>query len=321
MSRDKIRQPDAQGDDAAIVAVANGSRRNAFLRVRLIVVLALVALVQCALPSSAQQSVTMPTVVELIRTTNGPSHLQVAFTNGSDGSISAAVGLWTLTAAGTPSGTGLIVTPGGHLAPQSNQTGPATGCVVLPVRPPTLCESRVAGVAVVDLSLDTTSARETSKIVLAFVGDKRSFSAKLDSSTTGWRMLSLVRRVQVQRTQDLGGAYAISASEGVEHFTGATLPGGTFGSLTIAALPCRELSDGQSTGRGNATLTGGASPVPLGCPDGPSLAGAGSRRQTSWKFQGDVYGTTAAGIQVTNKAMEVSSSPEDVRLLTVDGPF
>lgn len=271
-------------------------------------------------PSSATTSYRTTTVVEFVRTTDEPSHLAMHFTNGTDGSVSAAVGIWVLGGSTRLLESGLLVLPGGYLAPETNADG-KIGCVLLPVRPVTLCESRVGGQLIVDLSIDTKGPRDARRVVLGFVGDSRLFSVALTSANRGWRMVRLQRRVGIKRTQDLAGTYAISASESVEHFTGASLPGGRFGSLAVAALPCRDFGLGlPTTGRGSAVLAGAPAPIPMGCPNGVSVAGALARGATTWVLHGDVYGTTSSGLQVTPRVNAVSYSPEDVRLMTVDGP-
>lgn len=263
----------------------------------------------------------MTSVVELIRTSDGPTHLALNLTNGTDGTVSAVVGLWLLKDPQVLANSGLLVTPGGYQAPETNATGAPLGCVALPIRPATLCESRSGGTTLAALTLDTVSRNDVRRIVLAFVGDARLFSVGLARESRGWQLRRIARRVGIKRTQDIEGTYVITSSESIEHFRRTSLRGGTRGSLATAALPCRPIGDSASTGSGYAQLTGGPSTIQMGCPDGRVLASSTTSRGTRWQLEGDVYGTTYAGRPVDGSAQLIAPAAEDIRLLVVDGPF
>ena len=259
-------------------------------------------------------------VVEFTRVGPPASQLDVNFTNGTDGSISAALGIWDLNRQAAITGWGLLVTPGGYQTPETNATGSKLGCVTLPAQPALVCQSRVGGSTHGEITVDPRRTNNTSTVVMAFVGDKRLLQVQLKSDSSGWVMHRLNRAVRILRTQDLHDTYLISSSESVEHFQHANLPGGPHGSLVAAGIPCRGIA-AAATGYGAATLAGGAHTQQLNCPSGPIFAFAVARKTTDWQLAGDVWGSTTSAIQLTGALQENSASSEDVRMLEVDGPF
>lgn len=284
---------------------------------------ALVAILTGALlaPAAAAAPAGSGTVVFLTRTTNAPSVLEAKYSAGTDGRSSSAVGFWSLDGRGQALEGGMAVTSGGYQAPETNPAGGPIGCVTLPVKPAPVCESRVGGVVFGTFRLETAGSAGPRKLVIAFAGDPRLFKISLTSASRGWTLARSARGVRLKRTQDSQGTYVVSSSEGVERFEEATLPGGSRGSLAVAALPCRTFPGGASTGTGEAVLEGGDEPQPLSCPGGPVQAIDQSRARTAWTLRGPVIGVTASGIQATGAVGAVSSSSQDVRLLVVDGPF
>lgn len=259
-------------------------------------------------------------VVEFTRVGPPASQLDVKFVNGTDGSTSAVVGIWDFNKQTVITGWGLLVTPGGYLTPETNATGSKLGCVTLAVQPALLCQSRVAGTTFGEYTLDPRRANNTTTVVMAFVGDRRTLQVSLQAESTGWTMHRLHRTVRILRTQDLQDTYLISDSESVEHFQHASLPGGPGGSLVAVGLPCRGVGV-IATGFGSATLSGGHVPQQLNCPNGPIFAFGLARRATSWQLNGDVWGSTNSAIQLTNNLEGNTAASEDVRMLEVDGPF
>ena len=270
--------------------------------------------------------VTPPTFVRQVvvfqRVAHDSSHLAVSYTNGTDGSMSAVVGIWGLDDPGKLTAAALAVTPGGYQAPETNATGATLGCSTLGTKPALLCESRVGGTTAGHLTLDTSKATDTRRLVMALVGDRRVLNVHLDAGARGWTMHRVSRVVRLIRTQDLQDTYVISAGESVEHFQEAHLPGGAHGSVVATAVPCRSAPSVEvAAGYGGATLDGATQPVRLQCPNGPITAFANTRKTTGWHLHGDVWGSTASGNQATSDVRDNTASPEDIRMLEVDGPF
>ena len=260
-------------------------------------------------------------VVEFTRVGPPTSQLAVNFSNGTDGSISAALAFWMQNRHAAITGWGLLVTPGGYQTPETNATGSKLGCVTLPAQPALVCQSRVGGGIHGEITIDPQRTNTTA-VVMAFVGDRRLLQVQLAPGSSGWVMHPLNRTVRILRTQDLHDTYLISASESIEHFQNASLPGGSHGSLVAVGVPCRGLAEAPiATGYGNATLSGGGQAQQLNCPSGPIFAFAAAHKATTWQLTGDIWGSTNSAIQLTGKLQANSVSSEDVRMLEVDGPF
>jgi hypothetical protein len=263
-------------------------------------------------------------VVEYIRDTGNPkAHLVGQVTNGTDGSETPVIALWSLKRSGAYPPT-LIVGAGGYLAPQTNAGGSPVGCNALPLQPAPVCEAYTGGFTFLKFEVPPSLAAIT-RVLVVLVGDDRVVKAKLMPENVGWRMVTLKRKVTLLRARDVADLYASSASETVEHFTHAAAPGGDRGSLAIGALPCRTALGIVSAGHGQAKLSGGSQPKNAVCgAGGPVVVDAAAQRATTWRLAGDVWGTTtsASGTPASSLVVKsVTTSPQDVRLLVVDGPF
>lgn len=261
-------------------------------------------------------------VVEFIRDNHDVNaSLAASVTTGNDGSDSDALALWSYGRDGTSSPPSIFVGTGGYLAPETNATGKRTGCVSLPVQPAPVCQSRRAGFTFAQLTVPPHE-QSVVRIVVVLVGDDRTMGARLLPESTGWRMVTLKRKVTVLRARDVADTWVYSTSETVEHFTHAQAVGGPHGSMAIAGLPCRVAGNAVSTGQGAATLTGAATPRSLSCGASGRIAeSAVATRGTTWRLQGDVWGTTESGLQVDSTVKNQVPSTQDIRLLVVDGPF
>lgn len=257
---------------------------------------------------------------EFVRTIDTQTRLQIDFTNGTAGEISSALVLWGLDDAGRVSAFGLLRGPGGYFAPESNATGSPIGCVTLPVKPATVCESRLGGSVNGSIGVETKKRSDTRRLIVALVGDTRLMEIHLARETRGWTMRRLPGRVHVLRTQDLSNPYVISTGESVEHFTSAQVTTQAKSSVAFAGLPCRGTPAG-ATGFGTASLAGGGERLSLGCPGGPITGFAVAKGTTKWSLSGDVWGSTNSGEQVTSQIDAATLSPGDFRLIVVDGPF
>jgi hypothetical protein len=282
------------------------------------------AVLGTALPTCASAAPSAPAaftaVLEARRVTAGPTHLALRFTNGTGGYVSAVAAMWGLDRSMRVTAHGLFVTTGGRQAPETNVPGAPTGCRTLPAQPAVICESRVGGTTTVDVSLDTARATDTDRIVLAFVGDRRVFSASLGKATSGWRLATLRRSVRVVRTQDSDSTWLTTSGETVEHFRGAQLPA-RGESLAFAGLPCRDVPGAAVAGHGAAQLSDGAASTQMGCEAGKTQAFRYSPKASRWSLSGDTWGATAAGEPATGSANSLSYSSEDIRLVVADGPF
>ncbi|MCU1589608.1 MAG: hypothetical protein JWP11_864 [Frankiales bacterium] len=243
-------------------------------------------------------------------------HIQV----GTAGYSTAPVAFWVLDRAGQPiERPDLVVQPAGVFAPQTNATGSPAGCTTLPVQPETVCESRAGNLVFVDVTIPA-SRTDARRLVIGLVADDRLTQVSRPARGSGWHGGLIHRRLQLLRAADVADLYVSSNSQTIEHFTHATAAGGSGGSLAVAAVPCQSLSTAQ-TGQGSAQLTGGTRPVGLGCAPGSTvISGAAASRSTIWALAGDVWGTTNTAAQL-NAGVALTTSPEDIRLLVVNGPF
>jgi hypothetical protein len=166
---------------------------------------------------------------------------------------------------------------------------------------------------------------DVTRVLVVLVGDDRVVKAKVMPKNEGWRMVTLKRKVTLLRARDVADLYVSSASETIEHFTHAAAPGGDRGSMAIGALPCRGIPGTVSAGHGLASLTGGTHSEAAGCgASGPGVVDAVATHATTWRLSGDVWGTTSSGSGTLVSPLvvkTVTTSPQDVRLLVVDGPF
>ena len=119
---------------------------------------------------------------------------------------------------------------------------------------------------------------------------------KVDLATKGWRVKDVVglgaRRVFPNSASAVG---ANVWGTSVEHFTAATAPGGRYGSLAYASLPCGHTGQGgaEVTARGAQEIGGDMDPEPLRC--GLQTTGASwnffyTSAHTTWRLTGDATG-------------------------------
>lgn len=119
---------------------------------------------------------------------------------------------------------------------------------------------------------------------------------KIDLDTNGWRVKEVkglnARRV-VAKDADAAGANVWG--ESVEHFTSASAPGGRYGSVVYASLPCGETGQGEARvdARGALDIGGDMKPQPLRCglrTTGGSWAFFYTPESATWRMAGDVTG-------------------------------
>jgi hypothetical protein len=120
---------------------------------------------------------------------------------------------------------------------------------------------------------------------------------RVEAGTPGWRVRDVrgaqARRVLADRSAGSTGAGVLGGH--AEHFTSATAPGGRYGSVVFAALPCESGGVGAAvlTGRGALAPGAGMPPVQPRCSPTTYAGGftwAYSRRPTEWLLSGDVKG-------------------------------
>jgi hypothetical protein len=116
-----------------------------------------------------------------------------------------------------------------------------------------------------------------------------------------FRGVGWTSRVVGWRYRYIDGSEADSVSvssgsfEGAEVFFEATAPGGRFGSLAVAWLPCSTSnSEVVPRGVGNAVLTGGIAEEELGCAgdDRRPAAASWAKGSTAWRLTGTTVGDT-----------------------------
>ena len=115
------------------------------------------------------------------------------------------------------------------------------------------------------------------------------------TASPGWKKPREVKTgFAVRLVRKIGAGVRVN-STGVEHFTGASAPGGRYGSVALAVLPCF-----PNGGVGSAVLRGG-DPSPdqpkdgtrkTRC-DGITVAESAANRATTWRFEGEATGDTA----------------------------
>lgn len=114
----------------------------------------------------------------------------------------------------------------------------------------------------------------------------------------GWRVREThaprFRRLLGEDTSEFSARTLNGVS--IEHFTRAELPGGRYGSIAFAHIPCDSAGYGAAHLSGGVEEGGGVSAPDLGCdPLDAFDAGGGDRsyRATRWRLVGDVVGDYA----------------------------
>lgn len=154
------------------------------------------------------------------------------------------------------------------------------GCAV-----PTFCAEQ-SGSVTTEMTVPPTTAE------YLLVSQDGEPSVTLRSS--GWRVREVAPTTLRRVTADAAGATGGSAAyTTVEQYEGSSAPGGRWGSVALARLPC------DNAGHGSATLApvvaGRAGPaVGLSCSDEPNATSATSAAAT-WEVVGSCIGATYAG--------------------------
>ena len=241
---------------------------------------AVVALVAAAAPLARADAAPSPQRWRLWRVTRidaaaRPLGMDVAVTATAPGALALVVGL-------RGSGTGRRVVTSlfwedGGTSRALYRDGAAT-----PLCPGSTCVAGEAGLA--QFRVGNNQPIRDEFLVLTWAA-----AARATFDQPGWRAREVapprVRRVAAVAA---GGTGATTGAQTVEHYQGASAPGGARGSLAWAAVPC----DGG--GYGGAQLTSApAMPTgapPLACTDGQTEAAAVTTRAVRWTVTGRVVG-------------------------------
>lgn len=121
-------------------------------------------------------------------------------------------------------------------------------------------------------------------------GARVRWSAKTD----GWA----VRRVPTYAHrfvsgQQAGEVGAYGLGSGVEAFTDASLPGGRYGSIGLAAPPCSQADVAVARGVGSVTLEGGETTPSFTCPASRVRLASWADGRTTWRLHGVAVGDTS----------------------------
>ncbi len=179
----------------------------------------------------------------------------------------------------------------GHWYPSAWVDG--YGELVPPCQVSTACENQLPPGAPETRKFDSNIPGKRSFYIITQGLDVHEITA-----SPGWKPPRELRSGFAVRLVRKSGTGARANWFGVEHFTGATAPGGRYGSVAQAWIPC-DLPGGS----GSIVLKGGDPlPHPYGRPgDGPPhaqcdppwpSAWSATNRQTTWRMEGEVTGYT-----------------------------